>query len=108
MGNKREQWHVPSQADTVIGAAGQICYALLFRLAQGNVFGLDQPVVLQLLDLPRAEATVRGVVMELLDCAFPLLRAVVVSDDPALAFRNADPATLVGSRPRSKGWSAAT
>ena len=88
---------------TVTGAAGQICYALLFRLAHGDVFGPDQPVVLQLLDLPQAEAAVRGVVMELIDCAFPLLRDVVITDDPAVAFRDADAAMLVGSRPRSKG-----
>src|SRR3546814_6822331 len=67
------------------------------------VFGPDQPVILQLLDLPQAQAAVRGVVMELEDCAFPLLAGVVVTDDPATAFRDADAAFLVGSRPRSKG-----
>lgn len=88
---------------TVTGAAGQICYSLLFRIAKGDVFGPDQPVILQLLDLPQAQAAVRGVVMELEDCAFPLLAGVVVTDDPATAFRDADAAFLVGSRPRSKG-----
>src|SRR3546814_16936069 len=75
---------------TVTGAAGQICYSLLFRIAKGDVFGPDQPVILQLLDLPQAQAAVRGVVMELEDCAFPLLAGVVVTDDPATAFRDAD------------------
>jgi malate dehydrogenase len=88
---------------TVTGAAGQICYSLLFRLASGALFGAKQPIILQLLDLPQAQAAVRGVVMELEDCAFPLLADVVVTDDPATAFRDADAAFLVGSRPRSKG-----
>ena len=87
----------------VTGAAGQICYSLLFRLASGALLGSKEPVVLQLLDLPQAQAAVRGVVMELEDCAFPLLADVVVTDDPATAFRDADVAFLVGSRPRSKG-----
>ncbi len=93
----------PPRRITVTGAAGQICYALLFRIARGDVFGPDQPVVLQLLDLPQAQAAVRGVVMELADCAFPLLQDVVATDDPAVAFRDAEAAMLVGSRPRSKG-----
>ncbi|WP_298106388.1 malate dehydrogenase [Bradyrhizobium sp.] len=88
---------------TVTGAAGQICYSLLFRLASGALFGAKQPIILQLLDLPQAQAAVRGVVMELEDCAFPLLADVVITDDPAAAFRDADAAFLVGSRPRSKG-----
>jgi malate dehydrogenase len=87
----------------ITGAAGQICYSLLFRVARGEVFGPDQPVVLQLLDLPQALPSVRGVVMELEDCAFPLLSEVVVTDDPVVAFRDVDAAILVGSRPRSKG-----
>jgi malate dehydrogenase len=87
----------------VTGAAGQICYSLLFRLASGALFGAKEPIVLQLLDLPQAQAAVRGVVMELEDCAFPLLADVVVTDDPTTAFRDADTAFLVGSRPRSKG-----
>ncbi len=93
----------PAKRVTVTGAAGQICYALLFRLAQGDVFGRDQPLILQLLDLPQAQAAVGGVVMELQDCAFPLLQDVVITDDPATAFRDIDAAFLVGSRPRSKG-----
>lgn len=93
----------PAKRVTVTGAAGQICYSLLFRLANGDLFGPAQPIILQLLDLPQAQAAVRGVVMELEDCAFPLLADVVVTDDPAVAFKDADAAFLVGSRPRSKG-----
>jgi malate dehydrogenase len=87
----------------VTGAAGQICYALLFRIAKGDVYGPDQPVSLHLLDLPQAQNAVRGVVMELEDCAFPLLDNVVVTDDPQVAFRDIDAGFLVGSLPRSKG-----
>jgi len=87
----------------ITGAAGQICYALLFRVARGDVFGPDQPVILQLLDLPQVLPNVRGVLMELEDCAFPQLAGVVVTDDPVTAFRDIDAAMLVGSRPRSKG-----
>ena len=87
----------------ITGAAGQICYSLLFRVARGEVFGPDQPVILQLLDLPQMLPNVRGVLMELEDCAFPQLAGVVVTDDPAAAFRDIDAAMLVGSRPRSKG-----
>jgi malate dehydrogenase len=87
----------------ITGAAGQICYSLLFRVARGEVFGPDQPVILQLLDLPQMLPNVRGVLMELEDCAFPQLADVVVTEDPAKAFRDIDAAMLVGSRPRSKG-----
>ena len=87
----------------VTGAAGQICYSLLFRVAHGEVFGPNQPVILQLLDLPQVLPNVRGVVMELEDCAFPLLAGVVLTDDAVTAFRDIDAALLVGSRPRSKG-----
>jgi len=87
----------------VTGAAGQIGYSLLFRIANGDMLGKDQPVILQLLDLPQAQAAVKGVVMELEDCAFPLLAGVVVTDDPKVAFKDADVALLVGARPRSKG-----
>lgn len=87
----------------VTGAAGQICYSLLFRLAKGDVFGTQQPLRLHLLDLPQAQQAVHGVVMELEDCAFPLLTNVVVTDDPAIAFRDVEAGFLVGSRPRSKG-----
>ena len=87
----------------VTGAAGQIGYSLLFRIANGDMLGKDQPVILQLLDITPALGAVRGVVMELEDCAFPLLAGVVVTDDPKVAFRDADYALLVGARPRSKG-----
>ncbi len=87
----------------VTGAAGQICYSLLFRLANGDLYGPDQPIILQLLDLPAMQAKVRGTVLELEDCAFPLLAGVEVTDDPAVAFRDIDAAMLVGSRPRSPG-----
>jgi len=87
----------------VTGAAGQICYSLLFRIAKGDVYGPDQPVILQLLDLPQAQNAVRGVVMELDDCAFPLLEGVEITDDPKTAFKDIDAGFLVGSRPRSKG-----
>ena len=87
----------------ITGAAGQICYSLLFRVARGEVFGPDQPVILQLLDLPQFLPNVRGVLMELEDCAFPQLADVVVTDDPVTAFHDIDAAMLVGSRPRSKG-----
>jgi malate dehydrogenase len=93
----------PAKRIVVTGAAGQICYSLLFRIAKGDVYGADQPVALQLLDLPQVQAAVRGVVMELDDCAFPLLADVIVTDDPATAFRDLDAGFLVGSRPRSKG-----
>lgn len=87
----------------VTGAAGQICYALLFRIANGDIYGKDQPVILQLLDLPQAQKAVNGVVMELDDCAFPLLQGVVITDDPKTAFKDADAALLVGARPRGPG-----
>ena len=87
----------------ITGAAGQIGYALLFRIASGEMLGKDQPVILQLLDLPQAQAAVKGVMMELEDCAFPLLAGMIASDDPNVAFKDADYAILVGARPRSKG-----
>ena len=87
----------------VTGAAGQICYSLLFRLAKGDVFGTDQPIELQLLDLAQAQASVRGVIMELEDCALPLLSNIFITDNPTLAFKDIDAGFLVGSRPRSKG-----
>ena len=93
----------PAKRVAVTGAAGQICYSLLFRLARGDMYGNDQPIILQLLDLPQAQAAVHGVVMELEDCAFPLLAGVEVTDDPKTAFRDIDAALFVGSRPRSKG-----
>jgi malate dehydrogenase len=93
----------PAKRVAVTGAAGQIGYSLLFRIANGDMLGKDQPVILQLLDITPALPAVRGVVMELEDCAFPLLAGVVVTDDPNVAFKDADYALLVGARPRSKG-----
>ena len=87
----------------VTGAAGQIGYSLLFRIASGEMLGKDQPVILQLLEITPALNALKGVVMELDDCAFPLLAGVVQSDDPNIAFKDADIALLVGARPRSKG-----
>ncbi len=87
----------------VTGAAGQISYAMLFRIAAGDMLGSDQPVILQLLEIPPAMDALQGVVMELDDCAFPLLRGIVASDDPAVAFAEIDFAMLVGARPRGPG-----
>ncbi|MGE4635897.1 MAG: malate dehydrogenase [Arenicellales bacterium] len=87
----------------ITGAAGQISYAMLFRIACGDMLGPDQPVILQLLEIPPAMDTLRGVVMELEDCAFPLLHSVQASDDPAQAFGDTDFAMLVGARPRGPG-----
>ena len=87
----------------VTGAAGQIGYALVFRIASGAMLGPDQPVVLQLLEIPPAMDALRGVVMELDDCAFPLLQGIVATDDPNAAFKDVDIALLVGSRPRGPG-----
>ncbi len=91
----------------VTGAAGQIGYSLLFRIASGEMLGKDQPVILQLLDLPQAQQAVQGVMMELDDCAFPLLAGMLASDDPNVAFKDADCCLLVGARPRSKGMERA-
>ena len=87
----------------VTGAAGQIGYSLLFRIAAGEMLGSDQPVILQLVDIPPAMTAVSGVMMELEDCAFPLLAGMEASDDPAVGFKDADVALLVGARPRGKG-----
>lgn len=91
----------------VTGAAGQIGYALLFRIASGEMLGKDQPVILQLLDLPQAQNAVKGVMMELQDCAFPLLHSMFTTDDPEVAFKDAQVAILVGSRPRGPGMERA-
>ena len=88
---------------TVTGAAGQIGYALLFRIASGSMLGDDQPVILQLLDITPAMDALGGVKMELDDCAFPLLADVVCTDDPEVAFKDSDYALLVGARPRGPG-----
>jgi len=87
----------------VTGAAGQIGYSLLFRIASGQMLGDDQPVILQLLDITPAMGALKGVAMELDDCAFPLLSGIVRTDDPNEAFGDINYALLVGARPRSKG-----
>lgn len=87
----------------VTGAAGQIGYALLFRIAAGDMLGKDQPVILQLLEITPAMQALEGVIMELNDGAFPLLHGIEASDDAAVAFEGAEVALLVGSRPRGKG-----
>ena len=89
----------------VTGAAGQIGYSLLFRIASGQMLGPDQPVILQLLELPldKAQAALKGVMMEIEDCAFPLLAGMHGSADPKVAFRDADVAMLVGAKPRGPG-----
>jgi len=88
---------------TITGAAGQIGYATLFRIANGDMLGPEQPIILQLLDLPQAQQMLRGVMMELEDCAFPLLQQIIITDDPKVAFRDTEIALLIGARPRSKG-----
>jgi malate dehydrogenase len=89
----------------VTGAAGQIGYSLLFRIAAGDMLGKDQPIILQLLEIPdeKAQKALRGVMMELDDCAFPLLAGITAAADPNIAFRDADIALLVGARPRGAG-----
>ncbi|PKO83985.1 MAG: malate dehydrogenase [Betaproteobacteria bacterium HGW-Betaproteobacteria-11] len=89
----------------VTGAAGQIGYALVFRIAAGEMLGKDQPVILQMLELPmeKAQAALKGVMMELEDCAFPLLAGMVGTDDPKVAFKDADYVLLVGAKPRGPG-----
>jgi malate dehydrogenase len=89
----------------VTGAAGQIGYSLLFRIASGEMLGRDQPVILQLLEIPdeKAQKALKGVMMELDDCAFPLLQSMVAASDPKVAFRDVDVALLVGARPRGPG-----
>jgi malate dehydrogenase len=88
---------------TVTGAAGQIGYALLFRIAAGEMLGSDQPIVLRLLDITPALKTLEGVHMEIMDCAFPLVQGIVVTDDPKVAFKDVAYALLVGARPRGPG-----
>jgi len=89
----------------VTGAAGQIGYSLLFRIASGEMLGKDQPVILQMLEIPdeKAQKALKGVMMELDDCAFPLLQSMVPTADPMVAFKDADVALLVGARPRGPG-----
>lgn len=93
----------PAVNITITGAAGHIGYALVFRIASGAMFGQDQPVILRLLEIPQSMSSLSGVGMELEDCAFPLLHDIVLTDDPAIGFRETDYAILVGSKPRSKG-----
>ena len=92
---------------TVTGAAGQIGYSLVFRIASGQLLGSDQPVQLRLLEIPPAMGALEGVAMELIDCAFPLLAGLELDDDPAAAFDGVNIALLVGSRPRTKGMERA-
>lgn len=87
----------------VTGGAGQIAYNLLFRIASGEMLGFDQPVALQILEIPQAIDALKGVVMELEDCAFPLLKEVRIGSDPMEVFQGADVALLVGSKPRGPG-----
>jgi malate dehydrogenase len=89
----------------VTGAAGQIGYSLLFRIAAGEMLGADQPVILQMLEIPdeKAQKALRGVMMELEDCAFPLLQGMVAASDPTVAFKDVQIALLVGARPRGPG-----
>ena len=87
----------------VTGAAGQISYSLLFRIAAGEMLGLDQPVILQLLEITPALEALKGTVMEIEDCVFPLVQSITQSDDPKIAFKDADYCLLVGARPRGPG-----
>ena len=87
----------------VTGAAGQISYSLLFRIASGEMLGKDQPVILQMLEITPALEALKGVAMELEDCAFPLVQGMVQTDDPNVAFKDADYCMLVGARPRGPG-----
>lgn len=87
----------------ITGAAGQISYSIIFRIASGDMLGKDQPVILQLLEIPPAMGALNGVVMELNDCAFPLVAGIVPTDDPNVAFQETDYAVLVGARPRGPG-----
>ncbi|NNM52519.1 MAG: malate dehydrogenase, partial [Pseudomonadales bacterium] len=87
----------------VTGAAGQISYSLLFRIASGSMLGPDQPVILQLLEITPALDALKGVAMELDDCAFPTLAGIVMTDNPEVAFKDVDYALLVGARPRGPG-----
>jgi len=97
--------HKPPMRVAITGAAGQIGYALLFRIASGEMLGKDQPVILQLLEIPneKAQKALQGVMMELDDCAFPLLQNMTAHSDPREAFKDTDIALLVGARPRGPG-----
>src|ERR671931_2920257 len=92
---------------TVTGAAGQIGYAILFRIASGQLLGPDEKVELRLLEIPQAVKAAEGAALELFDCAFPLLAGVEITDDPDVAFDGANIALLIGARPRTKGMERA-
>src|SRR4051812_34919007 len=87
----------------VSGGAGQIAYSLIFRLAAGELFGREQPIALQLLETPTSLEVLRGVVMELEDCAFPLLKEIKIGTDPREVFKGAETVFLVGAKPRGPG-----
>ena len=87
----------------VTGAAGQISYSLIFRIASGQMLGDDQPIILQLLEIPPAMEALSGVVMELEDCAFPLVKEIVATDNPDIAFAGSELGLLVGARARGPG-----
>ncbi|MCX6991237.1 MAG: malate dehydrogenase [Chlamydiae bacterium] len=93
----------PVKRIAVSGGAGQIAYSILFRIANGDVLGCDQPIALHILDLPEAMTALQGVVMELQDCAFPLLKEVVIDSDPSVVFKGVHYAFLIGSKPRGPG-----
>src|SRR5690625_1073338 len=95
----------PAIRVAITGAAGQIGYSLLFRIASGDMLGKDQPVILQLLEIEheKAQKALKGVMMELDDCAFPLVQDIIHSSDPHVAFKDADAALLAGARPRGPG-----
>src|SRR5215217_6354183 len=106
------RWGAEQMADSpvrvaVTGAAGQIGYAILFRIASGQMLGPDTPVALSLLEIPDAVKAAEGTAMELDDCAFPLLRSIDIYDNPKQAFDGVNVATLIGARPRTKGMERA-
>src|SRR4051812_17388006 len=92
---------------TVTGAAGQIGYAILFRIASGQLLGPDEEIELRLLEIPQAVKAAEGTALELQDCAFPLMRSTDIYDDPKQAFDGVEVALLIGARPRSKGMERA-
>jgi malate dehydrogenase len=93
----------PAVKVAITGAAGNIAYSLIFQIASGNMLGKDQPVILQLIEIPPALGALEGVVMELDDCAFPLVKGIIATSDINIGFEDIDYAMLVGARPRSKG-----
>ena len=99
----RKEYSKPPMRVAITGLTGNIGYALAFRVASGELLGKDQPVILNLVDIPGMDDKLNGVLMELDDCAFPLLESTVVSTDLKIGFKDIDIALLVGSKPRSKG-----